>query len=190
LMTVDKRGPTPTPAGRPGNGNQILGRGRASVAEVSGGGERTAQRGVPTEEETRLKLLSAVAAIARELGEERILRETERARSSPGGSRQARAKHGASNPYAALPSPLNDRRSKNMRACIRHLAANPGASNREIAKTLGKHEGQICEMLDRLLQKGLLDKHVRGRGKTNAWTLSPAGEAAALAPAQLPTRPS
>ncbi len=189
-MTVDKRGPTPTPAGGPRTSNQILGRGRASVAEVSGGGERTPQRGVPTEEERRLKLLGAVAAIAREFGEERILREAERALSSRNGSRGARGRQSAENPFAALPSPLNDRRSKNMRASIRHLAANPGASNREIAKALGKHEGQICEMLDRLLHKGLLDKHVGGRGKTNAWTLSPAGEAAAQALKQLSTGPS
>lgn len=160
------------------------------MAGVSWSSERTTQRGAPTDEETWLKLLSAVATIARGLGEDRILRETERALSSPGGSRRAGGRPAAGNPFAALPSPLNDPRAKNMRACIRHLAANPDASNREIAKALGKHEGQICKMLDRLLQKGLLDKHVRGAGKTNAWTLSPAGEAAALALEQLSTRPS
>lgn len=154
-----------------------------------GSAERTAQRGVPTREETRLKLLGAVAAIARELGEERILREIERARSSPRGGRRG-GRQGASNPFAALPGPLNDRRAKNMRVCIRFLATNPGASNRQIATALAKHEGQICKMLDRLLQKGLLDKHVRGAGKTNAWTLSPAGETAATALEQLSTRPA
>ncbi len=154
------------------------------------GGERPAQRALPTEEETRFKLLSAVATIARGLGEEPILREAERALSSPGGSRRAGARQTADNPYAALPSPLNDRRAKNMRACIRHLAANPRASNRETAKALAKHEGQTCKMLDRLLHKGLLDKHVGGAGKTNAWTLSPAGKTAALALEQLSTGPS
>jgi predicted HTH transcriptional regulator len=117
------------------------------------------------------------------------LRETERAR-SPNRSRRSRNGQGASNPFAALPSPLNDRRAKNMRACVRYLAANPGASNRQIAKALGKHEGQISIMLERMLQAGLLGKQVGGAGKTNAWTLSLAGEAAALALEQLSTRPS
>lgn len=188
-MTVGRRAPRRHRRGGPATAIN-LGRGRASVADVWGSGERTAQRDVPTQEETRLKLLGAVAAIARELGEERILRETERALSTPHGSRRARGRHGADNPYAALPNPLNDRRAKNMRACVRHLAANPGASNREIAKALGKHEGQICKMLDRLFHKGLLDKDVGGAGKTNAWTLSPAGKTAALALEQLSTGPS
>lgn len=75
---------------------------------------------------------------------------------------------------------------KNVRACLRHLAENPGVSNRQIAQALGKkHEGQISKMLRRMHEEGLLDKQASGYGKCNIWTLSPTGEAATRILAQI-----
>jgi hypothetical protein len=145
-----------------------------------------ARRGAPIQREIRVKRLKVVAAAARELDEMGVLREAERALASLQGTPRGPNGRGAEDPLAALPRLLRDSRAKNVRACVRHLAANPRASNRQIAKALGgKAENQICTMLRRMQQEGLLNKHTGGPGKPNAWTLSPTGETAARILAQI-----
>jgi hypothetical protein len=156
------------------------------MAGALAGNEGIARKGAPTQDETRIKLLKAIVAIARELDELGLLRAAERALASHNGAQSGHWGRGAKDPLAGLPRLLRDPRAKNVRACVRHLAANPGASNRQISKALGgKAENQISTMLRRMLQEGLLSKHTGGPGKPNAWTLSPTGEAAARILAQI-----
>ena len=68
------------------------------------------------------------------------------------------------------------------------VAEHAGASSREIADAAGvRDEGQLSKLLARLQDRGLICNTARaGRGKPNAWRLTPHGEALldACAPAQ------
>ena len=81
-----------------------------------------------------------------------------------------------------VPSMLRHGSAHRLRACIRHLAANPGASNQQVAEGIGvAHGGQVSTMLARLNSAGLLVKQCGGAGRPNSWRLSPHGEAVAEA---------
>jgi DNA-binding MarR family transcriptional regulator len=64
------------------------------------------------------------------------------------------------------------------------IAADPGASNRQIAQAAGVHDqGQISKLLGRLEKLGLIHNSGNGqpRGEPNAWTLAPRGQEVAQA---------
>lgn len=59
------------------------------------------------------------------------------------------------------------------------IAADPGASNRQVAEHVGIHDqGQISKLLTRLHNLGLIDNTGQGQpnGEPNAWTLTPHGQ--------------
>jgi hypothetical protein len=65
---------------------------------------------------------------------------------------------------------------------LMHVAANPGASNREVAMAVGVHsEAQISRILGRMLDLGLAVNLTRTprSGAPNAWHLTAAGKFAA-----------
>ncbi len=76
-----------------------------------------------------------------------------------------------------IPPPLSDPKAHRMWACVRYLMQNPGASNAQIGRAIGRdHAGQISRMLKRLEQARLVIKTRTGRaGHSNAWILSPLG---------------
>ncbi|HTA15818.1 MAG TPA: hypothetical protein VK781_13265 [Solirubrobacteraceae bacterium] len=79
-----------------------------------------------------------------------------------------------------LPELLRNPRASRKRECVRYLASNPGASNRQIARAVGvSHDPQISTLLARLAGAGLVAKRATGRGGPNEWTLTPSGVAAA-----------
>ena len=81
-----------------------------------------------------------------------------------------------------VPNMLRHGSAHRLRSCIRHLAANPGASNQQVAEGIGvTHGGQISTMLARLNAAGLLVKQCGGAGRPNSWRLSPRGDAVAEA---------
>lgn len=83
---------------------------------------------------------------------------------------------------AEVPSMLSHGSAHRLRACVRHLAANPGASNQQVAEGIGvAHGGQVSAMLAKLNAEGLLVKQCGGAGRPNSWRLSPRGEAVAMA---------
>jgi AcrR family transcriptional regulator/DNA-binding MarR family transcriptional regulator len=64
------------------------------------------------------------------------------------------------------------------------IAADPGASNRQVADTAGVHDqGQISKLLNRLERLGLIHNagHGQPRGEPNAWTLTTRGSRVAEA---------
>jgi AcrR family transcriptional regulator len=77
----------------------------------------------------------------------------------------------------AIPPPLSNPKAHLMWACVSYLMQNPGASNTQIGRAIGRdHGGQISAMLKRLAQVGLVVKAKTGRaGLPNAWILSPLG---------------
>ncbi len=86
-----------------------------------------------------------------------------------------------SGPDIEMPSMLRHGSAHRLRACVRYLAANPGASNQQVAEGIGvTHGGQISTMLARLNAAGLLVKQCGGAGRPNSWRLSPRGDAAAF----------
>jgi len=85
----------------------------------------------------------------------------------------------SSSPIAGvqLPAVLRHPGAFRARSCVIFIAANPGASNREIAAGIGiPHLGQASELLARLARGGLLRKHAGGAGRPNKWWLAPHGE--------------
>lgn len=82
----------------------------------------------------------------------------------------------------AAASPFNERAFR-METCVAYLAANPGASNAEVANGIGvPHLGQVSRLLARLLEQGLLAKRTGEPGRQpNAWRLTPEGERCAQA---------
>lgn len=80
---------------------------------------------------------------------------------------------------------LGDATARRLRECLLFLAEHPDSSNREVGIGIDLvHQSQISKLLARLLQQGLVDKRSEGRGKRNAWRLTPQGEAAAHAMVQ------
>lgn len=81
-----------------------------------------------------------------------------------------------------VPSMLRHGSAHRLRACVRYLAANSGASNQEVAEGIGvAHGGQVSAMLARLNAADLLVKQCGGAGRPNSWRLSPQGEGVAAA---------
>lgn len=75
-----------------------------------------------------------------------------------------------------IPEPLGHPRAHRARACVRYLAAHPGASNRDVADALSvTNRTQISALLARLHHAGLLVKHPSRPGGPNAWSLTPHG---------------
>lgn len=75
-----------------------------------------------------------------------------------------------------VPSMLRHGSAYRMRACVRYLAENPGASNQDVASGIEvSHPGQVSVLLARLHNGGLLVKDRGGAGRPNAWRLSPHG---------------
>jgi len=81
-----------------------------------------------------------------------------------------------------IPTVLRDPRAHRARGCLRYLAENPGASNRQIADGIGiaRHD-QASTLLSRLAAAGLLAKQPGAPGLPNAWTLTGHGVQVALA---------
>lgn len=83
--------------------------------------------------------------------------------------------------HARRPDPLEGLRMRITYRTIRVLmviAANPGASNRQVAEDAGIHDqGQVSKLLMRLHHLGLIDNHGQGpaKGAPNAWQLTPRG---------------
>ena len=76
-----------------------------------------------------------------------------------------------------LPAVLRHPGAFRARSCVTFIAANPGASNKEIAAGIGMpHLGQVSELLARLARNGLLHKHAGGAGHPNQWWPTPYGE--------------
>jgi AcrR family transcriptional regulator len=81
-----------------------------------------------------------------------------------------------------LPAVLSHPGAYRARSCITFIAANPGASNKQIAAGIDvPHLGQVSELLARLMRSGLLRKHAGGAGRPNQWWLTPHGEQIAQA---------
>jgi AcrR family transcriptional regulator/DNA-binding MarR family transcriptional regulator len=80
------------------------------------------------------------------------------------------------------PSPLQEIKLRLTYRTIRVLiaiAAQPGSSNRQIARSAGiGDQGQISKLLRRLRELGLIENFGEGqaRGRTNAWRLTKLGE--------------
>jgi AcrR family transcriptional regulator len=75
-----------------------------------------------------------------------------------------------------LPSLLRHAKAHRLRACVRYLAENPGASNRGVGNGLNiSHAGQVSTLLSRLREAGLAEKEPGGPGRPNSWSLSPFG---------------
>jgi len=91
----------------------------------------------------------------------------------------------SSSPLAAtvqLPAGLRNPGAFRARSCVTFIAANPGASNKQIAAGIGMpHLGQVSELLARLERGGVLHKHAGGAGRPNKWWFTPRGEQIAQA---------
>jgi AcrR family transcriptional regulator len=75
-----------------------------------------------------------------------------------------------------LPGLLLDPRAHRARACLLYLAARPGASNRQIARTVGiGSDSHISTLLARMQRVGLIAKRPSPPGGPNAWSPSPYG---------------
>lgn len=76
-----------------------------------------------------------------------------------------------------LPAALSHPGAYRARSCMTFIAANPGASNKQIAAGIDvPHLGQVSELLARLARGGLLRKHAGGAGRPNHWWLTSRGE--------------
>lgn len=85
-------------------------------------------------------------------------------------------------PQVEVPDALGHPRAHRLRACLRHLAEHPGASNRQIAAMVGiARDDQISTALARLAAMGLLVKSASRPGGPNAWSLSALGRQVAEA---------
>ncbi len=75
-----------------------------------------------------------------------------------------------------LPAMLASRRSRRAHACVLFIAANPGASNLQVAAALNvAHPSQISALLSRLAREGILTRRSEGPGRRNAWQLTEPG---------------
>jgi DNA-binding MarR family transcriptional regulator len=82
----------------------------------------------------------------------------------------------ARDPFKDLPIRITFRTAR----VLAVIAAQPGASNRQIGDTAGvPDQGQISKLLSRLAGYGLIENHGEGhaKGEPNAWTLTELGQA-------------
>jgi AcrR family transcriptional regulator len=83
---------------------------------------------------------------------------------------------------SALPPLLADARAHRARQVILQVAADPGASNRQIARAIGiASDTQVSTLLARLAAARLVVKERRSAGGPNAWRLTEHGESTVLA---------
>jgi AcrR family transcriptional regulator len=81
-----------------------------------------------------------------------------------------------------IPKKLRSLGAHRVRRSLLYIAEHRGASNIEIAQSIGvRHQSQISALLGRLEGDGLLVKHAQGAGRPNAWWLTPHGEAVVCA---------
>jgi DNA-binding HxlR family transcriptional regulator len=77
---------------------------------------------------------------------------------------------------------LGDATAHRLRECVIFLAEHPDLSNREVGVGIGLiHQSQISKLLTYLAREGLVTKRSEGKGKRNAWRLTPRGEEIAQA---------
>jgi AcrR family transcriptional regulator len=75
-----------------------------------------------------------------------------------------------------IPALLRDPRAHRARACLLHLSAHPGASNRDVARAVGiARDTHISTLLARLRHAELVVKHQGRPGAPNAWSPSAYG---------------
>ena len=83
---------------------------------------------------------------------------------------------GGGRPTVPVADALHDPRAYRARGCLRYLATNPGASNRQIADAIGvRSHSQISTLLARLARAGLVHNRPGRPGHANAWSLTPSG---------------
>jgi AcrR family transcriptional regulator len=86
----------------------------------------------------------------------------------------------ATAPDQAFATNLGSATALHLRKCLLFLATHPDASNREVSAGVGLvHQSQVSRLLSYLLLNGLATKRSEGKGKRNAWRLTPSGEAIA-----------
>jgi AcrR family transcriptional regulator len=82
---------------------------------------------------------------------------------------------------SALPRLLADTRAHRARQVILQVAADPGASNRQIARAIGiASDTHVSTLLARLASAGLVVTECRSAGGPNAWRLTEHGESTVL----------
>lgn len=91
-----------------------------------------------------------------------------------------------SGPDVALPATLANPSAKRARECLLYLAERTGLglspSNREIGMAIGvTDKSQVSRLLAYLAEESLVIKHSEGKGKRNAWQLTPRGKEVARA---------
>jgi AcrR family transcriptional regulator len=78
---------------------------------------------------------------------------------------------------ALVPPPLRHPGAHRLRDCVLYLREHPGASNREISRSIGvTHQGQVSLLLTRLASLGMLTKQSRGSGYPCESALTVEGE--------------
>lgn len=77
---------------------------------------------------------------------------------------------------------LGNATARRLRECLLFLAEHPDSSNREVGVGIDLvHQSQVSKLLAYLLREGLATKRSEGKGKRNAWRLTPHGEEIAQA---------
>jgi AcrR family transcriptional regulator len=118
------------------------------------------------------------AAVARELA--RPVPKSSLPWAGAAGAHRLRGQTGMGDPLEGL----NMRLTYRTLMVLAAIAADPGASNRQVAQVAGVHDqGQISKLLGRLEKLGLVHNGGNGqpRGEPNAWTLSLRGQEVAQA---------
>jgi AcrR family transcriptional regulator len=83
---------------------------------------------------------------------------------------------------ATLLPNLGNATARRLRECLLFLAEHPDSSNREVGVGIDLvHQSQISKLLAYLLPAALATKRSEGKGKRNAWRLTPRGEEIAQA---------
>ncbi len=96
-------------------------------------------------------------------------------------SRPAEAPHkdtelGTASDASLFPN-LGSATARRLRECLLFLAEHPESSNREVGVGIDLvHQSQVSKLLAYILRKGLATKRSEGKGKRNAWRLTPSGE--------------
>jgi AcrR family transcriptional regulator/DNA-binding HxlR family transcriptional regulator len=85
-------------------------------------------------------------------------------------------------PNAIFFADLSDATARRARECVLFLAEHRDSSNREVGVGIDLvHQSLVSRLLTYLLQEGLVTKRSEGKGKRNAWRLTPKGEETAQA---------
>jgi hypothetical protein len=80
-------------------------------------------------------------------------------------------------PDAMFSSDLGDATARRARECLLFLVEHPDSSNREVGVGIDLgHQSLVSKLLAYLAHEGLVTKRSEGKGKRNAWRLTPHGE--------------